>query len=152
MSKPTTNDTANLVNSFPRKYTKMGIGGAGNIRKSSTIRPVPSVPRLIPSPSTGTFHTGIGGAGNSRSYEERASIPQFERELRSSTRKQNAAGSWYHGIGGAGNRSSSADSRSSESSLESTRSWRLGAERILGMVSGYFRSKRSAAADEKDAY
>ncbi|KAH7321882.1 hypothetical protein BKA65DRAFT_513179 [Rhexocercosporidium sp. MPI-PUGE-AT-0058] len=152
------NDTTSLLNSS-RRFTKSGIGGAGNIRKStSTALTVPSAPRVIPTPSTGTFLTGIGGAGNSRSYEERASISFEDALARNSIRTKSVAGSYHHGIGGVGNRSSFVDSSASssvESSgfLTSAMGMQSGADRVKGRVATFFgssSSKRNSMVDEKD--
>ncbi|KAG4436116.1 hypothetical protein IFR05_008395 [Cadophora sp. M221] len=153
----TINDTTTLLTSSSR-YTKSGIGGAGNIRKSTSTLTVPSAPRVIPTPSKGTFLTGIGGAGNSRSYEERASISFDEALARDSIRKQSVAGSYHHGIGGMGNRSSFVDS-SASSSVESNSffssaiAMQSGADRVKGHVASFFgspSSKRNSVVDEKD--
>lgn len=135
-----------LVASKPRKYTKSGIGGAGNIRPASSIPVLPSTPRCVPTLSKGVFYTGIGGAGNSRSHEERASLSPYEEEVRSSTRKQNAAGSWHFGIGGAGNRSTSVDSRSPSPSMTEARGG------LMRRFSGYFGGKRDSIADDRISY
>tara|TARA_R110002060_G_scaffold33898_8_gene44767 strand:+ start:529 stop:1041 length:513 start_codon:yes stop_codon:yes gene_type:complete len=153
----TINDTTTLLNST-RHYTKSGIGGAGNIRKSTSTLTVPSAPRIIPTPSKGLFSTGIGGAGNSRSYEERASISFEESLARDSIRKLSVAGSYHHGIGGIGNRSSFVDSSASSSVesngfLSSVMATQSGADRVKGRVISFFgssSSKRNSMVDEKD--
>ncbi|KAH7393547.1 hypothetical protein BKA64DRAFT_90679 [Cadophora sp. MPI-SDFR-AT-0126] len=151
------NDTTTLLSSTCR-YTKSGIGGAGNIRKSTSTLVVPSAPRVIPTPSKGMFSTGIGGAGNSRSYEERASISFEDALARDSIRKLPVAGSYHHGIGGVGNRSSFVDS-SASSSVESNSflcsatAMQSGADRVKERLVGFFgssSSKRNSMVDEKD--
>lgn len=157
MSQAHISDTTTLLTPS-RRYTKSGIGGAGNIRLSSSSLTVPSAPRIIPTPSKGSFLTGIGGAGNSRSYEERASIPVEEELARRSARKQSVAGSWHHGIGGAGNRSSYSYGESETSSsvesgsfFTSAMAMQSGADRVKVRVASYFGgSKRNSMADEKD--
>ncbi|KAK0099668.1 hypothetical protein ONS95_013439 [Cadophora gregata] len=153
----TINDTTALLNSNHR-YTRSGIGGAGNIRKNTSTPAVSSTPRIIPTPSKGTFLTGIGGAGNSRSYEERASISFEEALARDNFRKLSVAGSYHHGIGGMGNRSSVVDcsassSVESNSFLSSAMAMQSGADRVKGRVVSFFggsSSKRSSMVDEKD--
>jgi hypothetical protein len=55
-----TSSTTFLVSNF-QQYRKSGIGGAGNFRKTSDTRPIPSTARNIPTRTSGVFLTGIGG-------------------------------------------------------------------------------------------
>ncbi|KAL2068350.1 hypothetical protein VTL71DRAFT_16448 [Oculimacula yallundae] len=149
-------DTTTLLTSSHR-YTRSGIGGAGNIHKS-TSSTLPSAPLIILAPSKGIFHSGIGGAGNSRSYEERASISFEDALARNSLCKLSVAGSYHHGIGGVGNRSASSVDSSASSSVESSflssaMALQSGADRVKGRVASFFgstSSKRSSMVEEKD--
>ncbi len=156
MSQALINDTTALLPSS-RQYTKSGIGGAGNIRKSTTLLSTPATPRTIPTPTRGSFLTGIGGAGNSRTYSERASITFDEELARRSAQKQSVAtsGSWHHGIGGAGNRATYTDS-STSSSVESSSffvaSMASNADRMKERVVSYLSvsKSRKSSLDEKE--
>ncbi len=84
------------------KYTRSGIGGAGNYRKAVSSRAsTPSSVDTVPVRTGGTFFMGIGGQGNLRSKS-----PDHAAEPALAAIRRTAAG-YYIGIGGAGNRADS---------------------------------------------
>ncbi len=135
-------------------HVKSGIGGAGNIRKSSTILPVQPTPRITVSRDSGIFLTGIGGIGNCHDLKERATVSYEEELALRELRRENAATTWHHGIGGAGNRASIESSRSTTPSIatfshsSSATTAQSGADKIKQKLVTYLRT-RSASSDKK---
>ncbi|CZR59291.1 uncharacterized protein PAC_09183 [Phialocephala subalpina] len=112
MSTTTTSRSSSVstTQSHTRRYSKTGIGGAGNYHR--TCHMLPSTPSPSIKPRTiGTFSTSIGGAGNHRSLQDRSVISSEKRAEREEARMRAAAKNWHVGIGGAGNRTCVAEGR-----------------------------------------
>lgn len=94
--------SVSTAQSHTRRYSKSGIGGAGNYHKTCLL--LPSNPSPITPRTIGKFSTSIGGAGNARCLSARPRISVEQREAREEAQRKAAAKNWHVGIGGAGNR------------------------------------------------
>lgn len=105
----------------PKSYTRSGIGGAGNVHKSSGKMATPSAPRVkITKSSSNLFSTGIGGVGNVCTAQERAHLTPEELISRYILRRESCPQNYHIGIGGAGNCASSVSDNSGSSLLSSS--------------------------------
>lgn len=132
----TTSNTSNNSYSSSRRYSRVGIGGAGNFYLTKSLSPSPSRP--VVARITGAFRVGIGGAGNTRSFEDRAiAISEQEDREKKILRRKSASLNRHYGIGGAGNalRRPSVDS---DSGLDSTTSKTSGEDRMRAKVVAVF--------------
>ncbi|KAE8451842.1 hypothetical protein EG329_002682 [Mollisiaceae sp. DMI_Dod_QoI] len=117
MSTTTLTTRWSTSSSRTHRYSKSGIGGAGNYRKSSDILPSPALP-AITARTIGTFSTSIGGAGNYRDLQERPIVSSSSKAGREEAQRRAAAKNWYHGIGGAGNTTGIKDKKASSAGFD----------------------------------